>query len=137
MRKYLNLRANIALGLLFTFLVNTVGPCPVYAQEFTLPAPGQMVALSPAYNPAVLKGIKLDPKNPFRFHFFVDTGDSYKKNMSSSNKKNMSSPNVSVGDLEHNAWTSDTNISFWLKFVVHVGTVVSQVFGHAKKLSQN
>jgi len=48
----------------------------VQAQDYVLPAPGQMVALSPAYSPAVLKGIKLDPKNPFRFHFFVDRGDS-------------------------------------------------------------
>jgi len=49
---------------------------PIYAQDFALPAPGQMVALSPPFSPAVLKGIKLDPKNPFRFHFFVDRGDS-------------------------------------------------------------
>ena len=76
MRKYLNSRAIIALGLIFAFLVNTCGPMPVFAQEaFVLPAPGQMVSLSPEYHPAVLKGIKLDPKNPFRFHFFVDTGD--------------------------------------------------------------
>jgi len=84
MRKYLNLRANIALGLIFAFLLNTFGPiCPVsWSQEqvvptdIVLPAPGQMVALSPVFSPAVLKGIKLDPKNPFRFHFFVDKGDS-------------------------------------------------------------
>ena len=76
MRKNLNLRANIALGLIFAFLANTFGPVPLaQAQEFCLPAPGQMVALSPAFSPAVLKGIKLDPKNPFRFHFFVDRGD--------------------------------------------------------------
>ena len=68
--------------VLIAFLVNTFGPIPAQAQlpslaggEFRLPTPGQMVALSPAYSPAVLKGIKLDPKNPFRFHFFVDTGD--------------------------------------------------------------
>ncbi|MEI7999571.1 MAG: hypothetical protein WCH62_08735, partial [Candidatus Omnitrophota bacterium] len=41
-----------------------------------MPAPGQMVALSPSFSPAVLKGIKLDPKDPFRFHFFVDRGES-------------------------------------------------------------
>src|SRR5271157_3140702 len=78
MVKYLNLRPNIALGLIFAFLANIVEPMPVYAQEnaFLLPAPGQMVALSPAFSPAVLKGIKLDPQNPFRFHFFVDSGDS-------------------------------------------------------------
>jgi hypothetical protein len=77
MVKNINLRANIALAT-FSFLVNIVGPCPVYAQAegFILPAPGQMVTLSPSFSPAVLKGIKLDPKNPFRFHFFVDRGDS-------------------------------------------------------------
>jgi len=76
MQKYLNLRANIALGLIFAFLLNTFGPPPVHAQEgFFLPVPGQMVALSPSFSPVVLKGIKLDPKKPFRFHFFVDRGD--------------------------------------------------------------
>ena len=81
----------MALGLIFAFLVNALGAMPpVYAEsaqqgmiaradEFLLPAPGKMVALSPAYSPAVLKGIKIDPKNPFRFDFFVDTGDSLKK----------------------------------------------------------
>ena len=97
MEKHINLRANIALGLIFAFLVNTIGPiCPIACSaegEFRLPAPGQMVALSPAYSPAVLKGIKLDPKNPFRFHFFVDTGDSLPKH----NNKDMSFPNVPPG----------------------------------------
>ena len=73
----LNLRRNISITIVAAFLVNTLGSLPVYAQEaFFLPAPGHMVALSPAFSPAVLKGIKLDPKNPFRFHFFVDRGDS-------------------------------------------------------------
>ena len=72
----LNLRKVLTIGVLLSFLVNTFGPLPVYAQEaaFLLPAPGQMVALSHSFSPAVLKGIKLDPKNPFRFHFFVDRG---------------------------------------------------------------
>jgi hypothetical protein len=80
MGEYLNLRANIALGIIFAFLVNTVGLLPIaQAEEFRLPAPGVMVHLSPAYSPLVLKGIKLDPKNPFRFHFFVDPGDSHSR----------------------------------------------------------
>ena len=65
-----------------------MGPNPVYAQDFRLPEPGQMVALSPAFSPAVLKGIKLDPHNPFRFHFFVDKGDSH---LSQEDLKNESS----------------------------------------------
>jgi len=68
----------IVSGLIaLCFLITSImGSCPVYAQDFSLPAPGQMVALSPAYSPAVLKGLKLDAQNPFRFNFFVDTGDS-------------------------------------------------------------
>ena len=77
MNKNLDQRANLALGFVFVFLVNCFGPLPLtQAQELVLPAPGQMVALSPAFSPVVLKGIKLDPKNPFRFHFYVDRGDS-------------------------------------------------------------
>ena len=77
MRKNLNLRANIALGLIFAFLVNTFGPIPsAQAQEFRLPAPGVMVYLSPEFNPPILKGIKVHPDNPFRFDFILDKGDS-------------------------------------------------------------
>jgi len=72
----INSRKVLIIGALLSFLTNSFGPLPVYAQELALPAPGQMVALSPAFSPAVLKGIKLDPQNPFRFHFFVDRGDS-------------------------------------------------------------
>jgi hypothetical protein len=46
------------------------------AQDFRLPAPGVMVHLSPEFNPAVLKGIKVHPENPFRFDFILDKGDS-------------------------------------------------------------
>jgi len=71
----------ITFILLCFFVTGIMGPWPVYAIEtqnfasLRLPAPGQMVSLSPAFSPTVLKGIKLDPKNPFRFHFFVDRGD--------------------------------------------------------------
>jgi len=82
MRKYLNLRANIALGLIFAFLLNTFGTIPICpiacsaeVEEFRLPAPGVMVRLSPEFNPAILKGIKIHPDNPFRFDFILDQGD--------------------------------------------------------------
>jgi len=66
----------ISILILQAFIITSImGPCPVHAQGFVLPPPGQMVALSPAFSPVVLKGIKLDPKNPFSFHFYVDTGD--------------------------------------------------------------
>jgi hypothetical protein len=61
-----------------------IGPCPGYAstsmfdQGFSLPASGKMVSLSPAFSPVVLKGIKLDQKDPLKFHFFIDPGDALK-----------------------------------------------------------
>lgn len=63
---------------------------PVWAGEsasFSLPKPGQMVNLSPAFSPAVLKGIKLDPKNPFRFHFYVDQGDSKQEQLKTESQR--------------------------------------------------
>jgi len=64
-------------AILLAFGQGLFVPRAVYAQTvLALPKPGQMVALSPAFSPAVLKGIKLDAQNPFRFNFFVDSGDS-------------------------------------------------------------
>ncbi|MBF0122515.1 MAG: radical SAM protein [Candidatus Omnitrophica bacterium] len=40
-----------------------------------LPVPGTMVLLSPSVAPLLLKGIKIDTKNPFRMDFILDTGD--------------------------------------------------------------
>ena len=77
MVKYLNLRQIICQGLIFAFLVNSLGPIPTAkAQDLDLPVPGTMVALSPAFAPPVLKGIKVHPDNPFRFDFILDRGDS-------------------------------------------------------------
>ena len=79
MGKYLNLRPNIALGLIFVFLLNTLGPMPLaQADEFRLPAPGVMVHLCPEFTPPILKGIKVHPDNPFRFDFILDVGDGSK-----------------------------------------------------------
>ena len=69
------------------FLANTFGPLPAHgstrpsgllttsAQELVLPAPGVRVSLSPAFNPPILKGLKVHPYNPFRFDFILDKGD--------------------------------------------------------------
>ncbi len=70
--------------VLLIFIANTIGPIPLLraqqlpspeGEEFTLPAPGMRVGLSPEYNPPVLKGIKVHPDNPFRFDFILDQGD--------------------------------------------------------------
>ncbi|MBF0511714.1 MAG: hypothetical protein HQL13_05220, partial [Candidatus Omnitrophica bacterium] len=46
------------------------------AREYALPNPGEMIHLSPPFNPPVLKGIKVYPDNPLKFEFILDRGDS-------------------------------------------------------------
>jgi len=63
--------------LVIAFLLNGLGPIPAAnADEFRLPAPGVMVRLSPPLDPPILKGIKVNPNNPFQFQFILDKGDS-------------------------------------------------------------
>ena len=45
-----------------------------YAQTLT-PAPGQMLATSPALNPPVMMGMRVDVKNPFNLYFIMKDGD--------------------------------------------------------------
>ena len=39
-----------------------------------LPMPGSMVLKSEGYTPACLKGVKIDPQNPLKFDFIIDSG---------------------------------------------------------------
>lgn len=45
-------------------------------QGYSLPAPDRFLPSSTAYVPAVIKGLSFDAKDPLRFRFIVDTGDS-------------------------------------------------------------
>ena len=79
----------ISISLIVSFFITgQMGPLPlvctsVYAfegtgniaQDFRLPAPGVRVGLSPEFNPAILKGIKVHPEDPFKFDFILDQGD--------------------------------------------------------------
>lgn len=58
--------------ILVPFLSSCV---PVDAGELLLPPPSQIVMLSAAFNPPVLKGIKVYTDNPLRFDFILDKGD--------------------------------------------------------------
>ena len=79
----------ISIFTLLAFLTTgQIGTIPVYAQDIHLPAPGQMVHLSPAYNPPILKGIKVHPNNPFRFEFILDQGSFEAERESIPAKKN-------------------------------------------------
>lgn len=49
---------------------------PAQAQYVsTLPEPGVMVESSPAFEPAVLRGLTINPDNPLQFDFLVDRGE--------------------------------------------------------------
>jgi len=67
----------------FAFLANCLGPVPeVQAQTAAdLPIPGTMVNLSPAFEPVLIKGLKIHPENPFLFDFIVDVGDGSKPSL--------------------------------------------------------
>ena len=71
------------LTLLCFIVTSVIGTCPVYAQELFLPAPGVRVALSPSFNPPILKGLKVHPDNPFQFDFILDKGDVETQNFAS------------------------------------------------------
>jgi len=50
-------------------------PQAAYAQTMlSLPLPGTMIPLSPAFSPVVIKGLKVHPDNPFEFDFIIDKG---------------------------------------------------------------
>ncbi len=49
---------------------------PAAAQYISnLPKPGEMVFLSPKFEPVVLKGLSIHPENPLAFDFIVDRGE--------------------------------------------------------------
>ena len=71
-------RRLFSIFVLISFFLTSLGPIPqAYAQGVSdLPVPGTMVNLSPAFEPVLMKGIKVHPENPFLFDFIIDTGNS-------------------------------------------------------------
>jgi len=63
--------------LVVTFIFSSlILPQRAQAQGvLNLPAPGTMVTLSPAFNPAIVTGIKIYPDNPLQIDFIIDIGD--------------------------------------------------------------
>jgi len=63
--------------IVVTFIGSLVTPFPqAHADSLLgLPEPGSMVNLSPAYEPILIKGLKIHPENPFLFDFIIDTGN--------------------------------------------------------------
>ncbi len=66
----------LSLIVIVCFFLTSLGPLPQAHADTVLglPAPGTMVSLSPAFEPVLMKGIKVHPENPFKFDFIIDTG---------------------------------------------------------------
>jgi len=66
----------MSIFVIVAFLaLNLMQYTDVFAQEtMLLPPVGQMLPLSPAFTPAMIKGIKLHRDNPFEFDFIINQG---------------------------------------------------------------
>jgi 6-phosphogluconolactonase/glucosamine-6-phosphate isomerase/deaminase len=69
------LKRALVLLIIVSFIGGPIRPAG--AQDFfisSLPLPGTMVNLSPAFVPVLIKGLKVHPENPLLFDFILDTG---------------------------------------------------------------
>lgn len=69
-----------AVFLIFVFSFSFVFPPYIVQAQvlpiLNLPIPGTMVTQTPGYIPTLIKGIEINPQNPFQFNFIIDTGES-------------------------------------------------------------
>ena len=67
----------ISLVLVWAMVCSSLVPVPqVFAsQSVKYPAPANLLALTAAFTPALLKGIKVNPNNPLQFNFLIDQGE--------------------------------------------------------------
>ena len=73
------IRKCVSLFIALTFSCNFAIP-PSYAQVVStnlinLPNPGSMIATTPAFAPAAMRGLMIYPDNPLKFDFVIDRGD--------------------------------------------------------------
>lgn len=81
----MNKKVVSTLAIVAFLALNLIPNTNVFAQEaIVLPPAGQMVPLSPAFTPAMIKGIKLHRDNPFEFDFIINQGQ---ENLSESQLK--------------------------------------------------
>ena len=68
-------RKLISCALVTAFAGSSLCVPTAHANDFLgLPEPGKMISLSPAYEPAMIKGLTVHKDNPFLFDFIVDVG---------------------------------------------------------------
>ncbi len=75
-RLFMMKRVLSGIILMVFILTSVVGPTPGWAQVMRLPGPRTMLATTPAFMPAMIKGIRIRPQDPLVFDFLIDTGDS-------------------------------------------------------------
>ncbi len=70
------IRRLVVALVISAFSVTSLATPPAFAQEMpVLPVPGVMVSLSPAFTPASIKAITINPDNALAFDFLIDQGD--------------------------------------------------------------
>lgn len=69
-------RKIIAFLVMPVWLMTAI-PMPSVRAQALLPAPDQMVGLTPSFKPAMLSAVKVDPQDPFRIDFLLDPGDNW------------------------------------------------------------
>lgn len=57
------------------FLTSVISPDLAYSQAVSLPQPGTMLSSTPAFAPALLRGLVLSSDDPLKFDFIVNAGD--------------------------------------------------------------
>ena len=62
---------------MFTSVMPTQGFAQLLPGLLNLSAPGTLVGVSPAFQPAIIKGINIHLDNPLKFDFIIDRGDTY------------------------------------------------------------
>jgi len=76
MKNFIPYKKTVSAIVAASFSFSLVLP-PAYAQQTFMPAPGQMVWLSTAFEPVTLKGMAIHPENPLLFDFIVDRGEDW------------------------------------------------------------
>jgi hypothetical protein len=77
LKTFLKKCLSFLIGLIFVFtsLTPSAQAQTLMGQLLPLPEPGSRVALSGAYDPPVLRGIKVFTHDPLKFDFILDPGD--------------------------------------------------------------
>ncbi len=70
-----SVKKGVSVFVVICFLWMTLFPSIALAQSVVgLPVPGAILNITSSFTPLMLRGIQINPKNPFEFNFLLDTG---------------------------------------------------------------